>query len=108
MLTDTFTINSGLEIVCRSDEFIQFDPPSGQTCSDWASDFVSAAGGYLNNPNATSACQYCEYAVGDEYINPLNIEFSNRWRDCFIILAYFGFNFIVTVIASRFLRYAKR
>ncbi|KAL5519561.1 SNQ2_2 [Sanghuangporus vaninii] len=98
----------GLEVVCRDDEFAVFSPPSGQTCQQWAGDFVNAFGGYLNNPNATSSCQYCQYRVGDEYFTALNIEFSDRWRNVFLILAYFGFNMFATIIASRFLRFAKR
>lgn len=63
--------------------------------------------------------------VGDQFYEPLNILFSNRWRDVFILLAYSSmsayscsssiadvgllvFNIIATIIASRFLRYAKR
>ncbi|KAE9401914.1 pleiotropic drug resistance ABC transporter [Gymnopus androsaceus JB14] len=98
----------GLVITCQSDEFYTFSPPSGQTCYEWANDFVDVFGGYLNNPNATSACQYCEYRTGDEFYTPLNISFDNRWRDVFIIFAFFVFNVLVTIAASRFLRYAKR
>lgn len=53
----------GLEIQCNSDEFIRFNPPSGQTCAAWANEFVQGFGGYLANPNDTSDCQYCQYAV---------------------------------------------
>ncbi|KAJ3718556.1 ABC-2 type transporter-domain-containing protein [Lentinula raphanica] len=98
----------GLVISCKSDEFNYFNPPSGQTCGEWADDFVSAFGGYINNRNATSSCEYCQYQYGDEFYTPLNISFDNRWRDVFIIFAFFVFNVIVTIIASRFLRYAKR
>ncbi|EMD42318.1 hypothetical protein CERSUDRAFT_79900 [Gelatoporia subvermispora B] len=98
----------GLVIQCRSSEFTIFNPPSGQTCNDWASDFVTAVGGYLDNPNDTSSCRYCQYSVGDEFFTPLNIQYSNRWRDAFILFAFCVFNIIVTIIASRFLRYAKR
>ncbi|KAG6329970.1 hypothetical protein ID866_9118 [Astraeus odoratus] len=98
----------GLSIQCTSDEFAVFNPPTGQTCLEWAGEFVDAFGGYLNNPNATSACQYCPYAVGDEFFLPLNIQYSDRWRDAFILFSFFVFNVIATILASRFLRYAKR
>ncbi|KAL5519548.1 SNQ2_1 [Sanghuangporus vaninii] len=98
----------GLVVTCKEDEFAVFNPPSGQTCQDWAGEFVDAFGGYLTDQNATSNCQYCQYRVGDEYFVPLNIEFSNRWRDVWLVFCYFVFNMIVTIIASRFLRYAKR
>ncbi|KAF9236851.1 ABC-2 type transporter-domain-containing protein [Melanogaster broomeanus] len=98
----------GLPIRCSSDEFAVFNPPANQTCQAWAGEFVSAFGGYLDNPTATAACRYCQYSVGDEFFLPLNISFDNRWRDAFILFSYFIFNIIVTIIASRFLRYAKR
>ncbi|KAH8835157.1 P-loop containing nucleoside triphosphate hydrolase protein [Flagelloscypha sp. PMI_526] len=82
----------GLTIRCNPDEFAVFNPPSGQTCSQWAGEFVGAFGGYINNPNATSSCEYCQYSVGDEFYEPLNISFDNRWRDVFIILAFAIFN----------------
>ncbi|EPQ60137.1 hypothetical protein GLOTRDRAFT_67504 [Gloeophyllum trabeum ATCC 11539] len=98
----------GLNITCRSDEFAIFNPPSGETCQSWANTFVQGFGGYLDNPNDTSACRYCQYRSGDEYFLPLNIRFDNRWRDAFILFAFFAFNFIATVMAARYLRYSKR
>jgi ABC-type multidrug transport system permease subunit len=84
-----------------------FNPPSGQTCAAWASDFVNSAGGYLDNPNDSAGCRYCQYKVsdvdewsrvpalnllkvGDEFFLPLNIQFSNRWRDVGIYFCFFG------------------
>ncbi|KAF8807904.1 hypothetical protein BYT27DRAFT_7189991 [Phlegmacium glaucopus] len=98
----------GLVTKCTSDEFAVFDPPANQTCYVWAQDFVNLFGGYIDNPSDSSGCRYCQFAVGDQFFVPLNISFSNRWRDAFIIFAFFVFNLIVTTIASRFLRYHKR
>jgi len=98
----------GLQIRCRDDEFAVFNPPSGQTCQDWAGSFVENFGGYLQNTNATSSCQYCQYKVGDEYYSGLNMSFGNRWRDLGIVFAYAIFNVLVCITASRYLRYAKR
>ncbi|TFK56519.1 hypothetical protein OE88DRAFT_1649845 [Heliocybe sulcata] len=98
----------GLQVKCQSSEFSIFNPPSGQTCQSWAGTFVQGFGGYLDNPGDTSACRYCQYKAADEYFLPLNIRFGDRWRDAFILLAFFAFNFLATVIASRYLRYAKR
>ncbi|KIM88774.1 hypothetical protein PILCRDRAFT_813749 [Piloderma croceum F 1598] len=98
----------GLVIRCKSDEFSVFNPPAGQTCQTWASEFISSFGGYLDNPTDTQACRYCQYSVGDEFFTPLNIRYSNRWRDAFILFSFFVFNLFATIVASRFLRYAKR
>lgn len=53
----------GLVIECASDEFNVFNPPTNQTCQEWAGDFVSTFGGYLDNPLATTMCRYCQYSV---------------------------------------------
>jgi len=98
----------GLKIECESNEFSVFDPPEGQTCSAWASEFVSSFGGYLDNANDTSACRYCPYAVGEDFFVPLKIRYEDRWRDAFVLFGFFIFNFILVVIASRYLRFAKR
>ncbi len=81
---------SGLVLKCKSDEFAVFDPPAGQNCSSWGLPFVNVAGGYIDNLMATAQCRYCQYAVGDQFFVPLNISFSHRWRDVFIIFAFFG------------------
>ena len=86
----SLTLRSGLSITCRPDEFSVFNPPSGQTCQQWAGDFVNSFGGYLNNPNATSSCEYCQYSVGDQYFTPLNIRYENRWRDVWILFCFFS------------------
>ncbi|KAG9049169.1 hypothetical protein FS837_010988 [Tulasnella sp. UAMH 9824] len=98
----------GLPVNCRDDEYAIFEPPTGQTCGAWASTFVDSFGGYLKDANATSHCQYCQVQVGDEYLKGLNMDYGNRWRDLGIVFAFFGFNVLVTIIASRYLRYARR
>ncbi|KAG6817582.1 hypothetical protein H0H87_006959 [Tephrocybe sp. NHM501043] len=98
----------GLFITCKPDEFNIFNPPSGQTCADWGSAFVDKFGGYIENLNDTIACRYCQYRVGEQFYEPLNIKYSLRWRDAFILFSFFVFNLICTIIASRLLRYAKR
>lgn len=54
-----------MKITCKPEEFAVFNPPSGQTCVAWAGDFVKAAGGYLDNPNDSDACRYCQYSVSN-------------------------------------------
>ncbi|BGP12093.1 hypothetical protein JCM10213_005199 [Rhodosporidiobolus nylandii] len=100
----------GLVARCASHELRVFDPPAGQTCQEWAGAFVSASTGFLTNPDATSGCEYCQYANGDEYASSYGWSFSNRWRDFGIFCAYTVFNCIVVVFAAKYLtfRYSKR
>jgi len=83
-------LSSGLKITCNPEEFTVFNPPLGETCATWANDFVQYFGGYLDNPTESALCRYCPIAVGDEYYTPLNIRFENRWRDVWLIFAFFG------------------
>lgn len=98
----------GLVIRCKMDEFALFDPPAGETCGSWASEFAERFGGYIDNLTDNSACRYCQYKLGDEFFLPLNISYSNRGRDAGILFAFVVFNLLATIVASRFLRYAKR
>jgi ABC-type multidrug transport system permease subunit len=50
----------GLPVVCTSDEFQTFTAPAGQTCRQWAGEYADLVGGYLNNPDSTSVCEFCE------------------------------------------------
>lgn len=74
---------------CAPNEAAYFNPPSGQTCLDFAAGFVREAGrGYLMNPNDTSDCGYCPYASGSEYLETLGISPDYRWRNFGIFLVF--------------------
>lgn len=92
-----------LPITCIARELVTFTPPSGQTCQQWAGEFVSLAGGYLVDPTSTTACDYCQYSLGDQFYDALGVSFDTRWRDLGILIAFGVFNGIVTVLASRYL-----
>lgn len=57
---------------------------------EWGKEFVQTFGGYIDNLNDTIACRYCQFSVGDQFFTPLNIQFSHRWRDAFILFSFFG------------------
>jgi ATP-binding cassette subfamily G (WHITE) protein 2 (SNQ2) len=81
-----------LPIQCAQSEFSVFQPPTGQSCTVYAGDYVTRAGGYLENPNATSDCNYCPYTTGQQFYEPLGIEFSQRGRNIGILVAFISFN----------------
>ncbi|GAA5969283.1 hypothetical protein JCM8115_006749 [Rhodotorula mucilaginosa] len=95
---------------CTDSEFSVIQPPQGRTCNQWLEFYSAFAGGYINNPDATSDCQFCRYRVGDEFYRVLDINFSQRGRNIGIYLCYPIFNAIVTILGTRFLtfRYSKR
>ncbi|KAI9731990.1 MAG: hypothetical protein M1834_004441 [Cirrosporium novae-zelandiae] len=93
---------------CKEIEFNTFTAPSGQNCGSYMQDFFAAGGpGYLAS-NVTDTCQYCAYKVGDEFYSALSYDFSNRWRDLGIFLAFIGSNLIILFVGSRYLNFNRR
>jgi ATP-binding cassette subfamily G (WHITE) protein 2 (SNQ2) len=76
----------GVPVVCKSTEFLLFPPPSGQTCGQYANGFATAVGGYINNPNATDECQYCQYSEWHRHITShihhTSIILPPHWTTC--------------------------
>ena len=65
---------------------------------------MSRAGGYLTNPDATTACQFCSFRTTDEFLDlSFNIKYSNRWRDVGIFIAFIAFNVRDFSVSSAYL-----
>ncbi|KAJ1822352.1 ATP-binding cassette transporter snq2 [Coemansia sp. RSA 2599] len=84
-------------IRCKRGEFFSFSPPGGQTCQQFAGDWLSSNVGYIRDFTATSNCEYCPYSVGDDYYRNLNWSFNHRWRNWCILLGFTAFNILFTV-----------
>ncbi|KAG9227093.1 hypothetical protein CCMSSC00406_0008293 [Pleurotus cornucopiae] len=81
------------DIVCSETEIAIVNPPSGNTCAQYFQSYIVNNGGYLNNPDAASACQFCSTRTTDEYLErTFNIQYSHRWRDVGIFCAFIVFN----------------
>lgn len=84
-----------LPVRCRPKELSAFTAPDGMSCGQYMEPFFARGGpGYLVS-NATQNCEYCAYRVGDEFYQPLNMSFSNRWRDMGIFAAFIGSNLVI-------------
>ncbi|ODO11420.1 hypothetical protein I350_00200 [Cryptococcus amylolentus CBS 6273] len=70
-----------LPLTCTAKDLITFNPPSGQTCIDYAASYLSTTSGYLVNPDATSACQYCSSSTGSDYVKEMGFSEGTMWRD---------------------------
>ncbi|KAK4169775.1 putative ABC transporter [Cladorrhinum sp. PSN259] len=79
----------GTIVRCATEEAAYFSPPSGQTCLEFAGQFVRDAGqGYLMPERGDGLCGYCPYATGDEYLKTLDIVPGEKWRDFGIFLGF--------------------
>ncbi|KAL2203403.1 hypothetical protein CC79DRAFT_1279575 [Sarocladium strictum] len=84
LLSATLT---GQPVECNEQETARFSAPPGQSCEDYAGDFVKSAGGYLLN-TSSDECQYCPYSSGDDYLATINIAASDKWRNFGVFLMF--------------------
>jgi ATP-binding cassette subfamily G (WHITE) protein 2 (SNQ2) len=55
--------------------------------------YISTAGGYVSNPDATSNCQFCSTRTTDEFLGGnFNIEYSTHWWHLGVFCAFILFN----------------
>ncbi|PPQ86500.1 hypothetical protein CVT25_008244 [Psilocybe cyanescens] len=96
------------EINCSPVEFVKVNPPSGQTCEAFMTRYISAAGGYLANPEATSACEFCSMRTTDQFLGAaFNIFYENHWRDFGIFIAFSLFNIFLIYVLTYLFRIHK-
>jgi ATP-binding cassette, subfamily G (WHITE), member 2, SNQ2 len=98
----------GRVVECTDREFNRFAAPEGVSCGEYMASFFERGGpGYLRD-NATSACEYCAFKVGEQFYEPFGFRFENRWRDLGILAAFIGTNMALLFGASRFLNFNRR
>lgn len=97
-----------VQVHCAQSDLAIFDPPSGQTCGQYAADFLSTAVGYLTNEDATSDCGYCAYTTGDQYAATMDFKYSNRWRDLGLCIVFCASNTALIYFATWFMRVRGR
>ncbi|CAI9628867.1 abc transporter [Alternaria burnsii] len=79
------------DVNCSESEFAMFDPPSGQTCSDYLQAWMAGPGSRTNlvNPDATSDCRVCQYTKGSDYLYTVNLnDYYYGWRNAAICVIF--------------------
>lgn len=93
----------GRDVQCTSAEYNRFQAPGNETCGEYMQAFFERGGnGYLVD-NATQACEYCAYKIGDQFYSAFSMNFDHRWRDLGIFVAFVGSNLIILFFAVSFL-----
>lgn len=95
-------------VVCEAVELLTFEPPSGQTCGNYLANYISYAGGYVTNKDATSACKFCSISDTNVYLAAVNISYADRWRNFGIMWAYIVVNVVGAVAFYYFIRVPKK
>jgi len=91
-------------VKCAEKEFLRFNPTSGETCGEYMSTYISQAGGYLKDPNATTDCKFCIIYDTNTFLISLSSSYGHRWRNFGILFAFVGVN----VVAAVFLYWLAR
>jgi ATP-binding cassette subfamily G (WHITE) protein 2 (SNQ2) len=81
------------KVNCTDHELAVFDPPSGQTCASYLTDYMMPENEgsriTLLNPDAMSDCRVCQYRVGSDYLATLEInDYYFGWRDSAIVFIF--------------------
>ncbi|KAI9569372.1 hypothetical protein HD554DRAFT_2093381 [Boletus coccyginus] len=96
---------SATNITCTSTELVTIEPPPGMSCGAYMDPYITYAGGYLTDPNATAACAFCPFRTTDAYMQlEFNISYAHRWRDMGIVLGVVGFNVLLMFAGMYFFR----
>jgi ATP-binding cassette subfamily G (WHITE) protein 2 (SNQ2) len=81
------------QLTCSEIEYVTLNPPSGQTCGQYMERFISSAGGYLQNAEASNDCMFCSARTTDELLSRnFNIDYKNRWWHLGVFCAFIIFN----------------
>lgn len=107
----TTDVLQDVTITCTPSDFVRFLPPPNSTCLEYAGEFVQAAKGYLNNPNATQPeyCEYCQYAEGADYYRGfVGWDEQYMWRDLGIVVCFWFFSILCTIVLTWVNRKAMR
>ncbi|KAF6764440.1 ABC-2 type transporter-domain-containing protein [Ephemerocybe angulata] len=93
------------EINCAPVEFVSIRPPANMSCSEYLGPYMSFAGGYVTNPEATADCHFCSARTTDQFLElSFNIVYSHRWRNVGIMVAFVGFNIFAVYVLTYLFR----
>ncbi|UKZ84353.1 ZEB2-regulated ABC transporter 1 [Trichoderma asperellum] len=95
-------------VTCSSNELVHLEPPSGQTCGEYLSKFIDAAGGYLQDTNATKDCSYCPIADTNVFLTSVSSSYDHRWRDFGIGMSFIVFNIAASLFLYWLIRMPKK
>jgi len=79
-------------VTCAANEFLSFTPPSGETCAEYMKSYINTNGGYLQNPDATGNCSFCQISNTDTFLAGVSSHPQYMWRNFGIMWVYIFFN----------------
>jgi len=99
----TFTLFDE-EIKCKPHELAIFDTPGNETCAAYLGEYMQGLGSRINllNPEATAACEVCQYRFGSDYLATINLgEYYYGWRDAGIVALYAVSSYVMVYLLMK-------
>jgi ATP-binding cassette, subfamily G (WHITE), member 2, PDR len=93
---------------CLSYEYLHFDPPGGQTCGQYLTNYIAMTGGYVENPSATTDCSFCSISDTNVFLAAVNANYADRWRNFGFMWVYIIFNIIMALFLYWLVRVPKK
>ena len=103
------TALANTEVVCADNEFLRFEPPSGQTCSDYIGAYANATGGGLNDAltAAEGTCVYCPLTETNIFLAGVASDYNDRWRNFGLLWVYVFVNVVLAMLVYWAVRMPK-
>ncbi|KAI9367195.1 ABC-2 type transporter-domain-containing protein [Aspergillus egyptiacus] len=83
---------SGTEAYCEPVEFVSLSPPENTTCGSYLQPYRELFGGYLQDPDATSNCSFCQISETDTFLAAVHSHYNDAWRNFGLMWVYIVFN----------------
>jgi ATP-binding cassette subfamily G (WHITE) protein 2 (PDR) len=85
-------------VKCSPLEILHFETLPNITCGAYMASYIEQLGGYLNNPNATTECEFCVIADTNTFLSSVGVDYGDRWRNFGILWGYVVFNVLMAVL----------
>lgn len=95
------------KVQCAANEFLHFEPSQNQTCGQYISQYRDRVGGYMNDVDATSNCQFCSIEDTNVFLSSISSNYSQVWRNFGILWVYVIFNICAALALYWLLRMPK-
>ncbi|KAF2681574.1 hypothetical protein K458DRAFT_420360 [Lentithecium fluviatile CBS 122367] len=92
---------------CADNEFQTFNAPDNQTCGEYLEPYISMAGGYPRDSQATGLCHFCQLDNTDQFLQNIDVAWDTRWRDFGLIWVYVVFNTAAAIFLYWLIRVPK-
>ncbi|CAL9737869.1 pleiotropic ABC efflux transporter of multiple drugs [Monosporozyma servazzii] len=90
---------ANVPITCGKNEYLKFTPANNMTCAEYMKPYLETAGtGYLQDPQATDECSFCQYSSTNDYLATVGCSYDNRWRNWGIFICYIAFNYLASIL----------